>query len=104
MADPFSAISTAIRLAEFCLRLRKVGSENSIFFTLIARVRRDLDEALRERREKAESLELITGTRAWIEGVILDARQELDNFGRLVEDARGDEQQGKRVSLKHRFD
>ncbi|KAL8924093.1 MAG: hypothetical protein Q9208_004230 [Pyrenodesmia sp. 3 TL-2023] len=104
MADPFSAIGTAIKLAEFCLRFREVGSENRVFLNLIARVRKDLDEALRERLEKAELLKTIPSKRSWIDGVILDAKQELNNIGRLVEDARVDEQQGKPVSLKHRFD
>ncbi|KAL8901350.1 MAG: hypothetical protein Q9207_005245 [Kuettlingeria erythrocarpa] len=104
MADPFSAIGTAIKLAEFCLRFREVGSENRVFLNLITRVRKDLDEALRERLEKAESLKAIPDKRSWIDGVILDAQQEMNNIGRLVEDARVDEQQGKPVSLKHRFD
>ncbi|KAL8750585.1 MAG: hypothetical protein Q9184_006372 [Pyrenodesmia sp. 2 TL-2023] len=104
MADPFSAIGTAIKLAEFCLRFREVGSENRVFLNLIARVRKDLDEALRERHEKANLLKIIPSKRAWIDGVILDAQQELNNIGRLVEDARVDEQQGRPVSLKHRFD
>lgn len=104
MADPFSAIGTAIKLAEFCLRFREVSSENRVFLNLIARVRKDVDEALRERHEKAEVLKIIPSKRSWIDGVILDAQQELNNIGRLVEDARVDEQQGKPVSLKHRFD
>ncbi|KAI4142191.1 MAG: hypothetical protein L6R39_005050 [Caloplaca ligustica] len=104
MAEPFSAIGTAIKLAEFCLRFREVGSESRVFLGLIARVRKDLNEALRERGEKADVLKSIPSKRAWIDGVILDAQQELNNIGRLVEDARVDGQQGKPVSFKHRFD
>ncbi|KAL8708982.1 MAG: hypothetical protein Q9220_006190 [cf. Caloplaca sp. 1 TL-2023] len=104
MADPFSAIGTTIKLAEFCLRLKEVSLENRVFLTLIARVRKDVDEALRERREKATLLESLPEKRAWIDEAILDAQKELNSIGRLVEDARIDTQQGKPVTLKHRFE
>ncbi|KAL8801038.1 MAG: hypothetical protein Q9182_004730 [Xanthomendoza sp. 2 TL-2023] len=104
MADFFSAVGTTIKLAEFGLRLKEVSPENRIFLNLIARVKKDLDEALRERKEKAAWLEANAGKRAWIDGVILDTRKELNSIGRLVEDARIDQQQGKPVTLKHRFD
>lgn len=104
MADPFSAIGTTIKLAEFCLRLKEVSSENRVFLNLIARVKKDLDEAMRERQEKAAALDANPAKRAWIDEAILDARRELNSIGRLVEDARIDVQQGKPVTLKHRFD
>ncbi|KAL8719784.1 MAG: hypothetical protein Q9225_003245 [Loekoesia sp. 1 TL-2023] len=104
MADPFSAIGTAIRVAEFCFRFKEVSSENRVFLNLIVRVRTDLEEALRERQAKAISLQCIPEKRAWIDGAIRDAQQQLSDIGRLVEDARIDEQQGKTVSFKHRID
>ncbi|KAL8953630.1 MAG: hypothetical protein Q9222_000516 [Ikaeria aurantiellina] len=104
MADPFSAIGTTIKLAEFCLRLKEVSLENRVFLTLIARVRKDVEEALRERQEKALLLESMPEKRAWIDDAILDAQKELNSIGRLVEDARIDTQQGKPVTLKHRFE
>ncbi|KAL8679937.1 MAG: hypothetical protein Q9224_006991, partial [Gallowayella concinna] len=103
MADPFSAVGTTIKLAEFCLRFKEVSSENHVFLNLITRVKKDLDEALRERKEKATLLEATPGKRTWIDGAILDTRKELNSIGRLVEDARIDQQQGKPVTLKHRF-
>ena len=104
MGDAFSAIGTAIRLAEFCLRLKEVSSENHVFLTLISRVRKDLEEAWRERQEKASLLQHFPEKKAWIDDAILDARRELNTIGRLVEDARIDVERGKPVTLKHRFD
>ena len=104
MADPFSAVGTAIKLAELCLRLKDVSYENRVFLSLIDRVRKDLNEALRERQGKSAILQSIPGKRAWIDGAIRDTQQALNEVGRLVEDARIDEEQGKPVTLKHRFD
>ena len=104
MADAFSAIGSAIKVAEFCFRFKEVSSENRVFLTLIVRVRRDLEEALRERHAKASALRSIPEKRDWIDGAILDAQRQLNSIGRLVEDARVDEQRGKPVSFKHRVD
>ncbi|KAL9607048.1 MAG: hypothetical protein Q9167_008002 [Letrouitia subvulpina] len=102
--DPFSAIGTTIKLAEFCLRLKDVSSENRVFLNLISCVRKDLNEALRERREKGPTLQSMPEKKAWVDEKIQDTQTALNNIGRLVEDARIDEQHGKPVTLKHRFD
>ncbi|KAL9046505.1 MAG: hypothetical protein Q9214_000674 [Letrouitia sp. 1 TL-2023] len=104
MSDPFSAVGTAIKLAELCLRLKDVSSENRVFLNLISCVRKDLDEALRERREKGPMLQSIPEKKVWVDEKIRDTQTALNNIGRLVEDARIDEQHGKPVTLKHRFD
>ena len=112
MADPitvsaatvFSAIATTFKLAEFCLALKEVSEESRIFITLIQRVRKDLYEALRERQEKSAILQSMPGKRAWIDEVIRDVRQSLNEIGLLIENARVDVDKGKSVTLKHRFE
>ena len=112
MADPitlsaatvFSAIATTFKLAEFCLALKEVSSESRIFLTLIHRVRKDLDEALRERNEKSVMLEAMPGKKAWIDDTILDVKKSLNEIGLLIENARIDVEKGKSVTMKHRFE
>lgn len=112
MADPitlsagtiFSAIGTTFKLAEFCLALKDVDEDNRVFLTLIDRVRKDLDEALRERREKEAILKNMPSKRAWIDDSIVDAKRALNDIGTYVESARVDVEQGKAVTLKHRFE
>lgn len=104
--DGFSAISASFKLAEFCLALQEVESENLVFLKLIARVRKDLDEASRERGEKESALKsmLPGGKIEWIDEVILDARGALTCIGSFVERPRIDVAEGKSVTLKHRFE
>lgn len=112
MADPFtisaagvfSAIGTTFKLAEFCLALKDVDEDNRVFLTLIDRVRKDLNEALRERREKEAILNNMPSKRAWIDESIIDTKSALNNIGIYVESARVDVEQGKAVTLKHRFE
>lgn len=112
MADPitlsaatvFSAIATTFKLAEFCLALKEVSTESRIFITLIERVRKDLQEALRERHEKSSVLETMPGKKAWIDGTIIDVKRSLHEIGILIENARIDVDKGKSVTLKHRFE
>lgn len=101
----FSAINTTFKLAEFCLALKEVESENLVFLKLIARVRKDLDEAFRERREKETTLKSTRpGDIDWIDGVILDVQSALNDIGSFIERPRMDVQGGKSVTLKHRFE
>lgn len=101
----FSAISTTFKLAEFCLALKEVNSENLVFLKLIARVRKDLEEASRERREKEPVLKSsLPGNMEWIDGAILDVRSALNDIGTFIERPRIDVEEGKPVSLKHRFE
>ena len=100
----FSAIATTFKLAEFCLALKEVSSEARIFGTLIRRVRKDLDEALRERKEKSAMLEALPDKKAYIDDTILDVKKSLNEIGRLIEDARIDVEKGKSVTMKHRFE
>lgn len=105
MESAFSAINTTFRLAEFCLVLKEVESENLVFLKLIARVRKDLDEAFRERRAKEAALKsLLPGKIDWIDGAILDVRSALNDIGSLIERPRVDVEGGKSVTLKHRFE
>lgn len=76
--------------------LKEVDSENLVFLTLIARVRKDLDEAFRERGEKTAIWESLPySKRTWIDGTILDTRRALNDIGSYVEDARIDLEQGR---------
>lgn len=103
--DSFSAISATFKLAEFCLALKEVNSENLVFLKLIARVRKDLEEASRERREKETALKSgLPGNMDWIDGAILDVRSALNDIGIFIERPRIDVEEGKSVSLKHRFE
>ena len=109
MADPisagavFSSIGTTFKLAEFCLALKEVSAESRIFLTLIQRVRTDLDEANRERNEKAAILQTMPAKRAWIDSAILDVKKSLNEIGVVIENARIDVEKGKSVTLYHRF-
>ena len=100
----FSAIGTTFKLAEFCLALKEVSAEFRIFLTLIQRVRKDLEEALRERHEKSATLRNMPGKKAWIDDTILDIKGVLNDIGLLVENARIDTEKGKSVTLYHRFE
>lgn len=115
--DPiFPSINTVFKLAEFCLALKDVESENLIFLRLIARVRKDVDEACRERREKDTTLlqknkSIRSSSPAgrpqkidWINDAILDARIALNEIGSLIEKPRIDAEDGISVTLKHRFE
>lgn len=105
MDSAFSAINTTFRLAEFCLALKEVESENLVFLKLISRVRKDLDEAYRERREKETALKTSLPRKIeWIDNVILDAKNALNDIGIFIERPRIDVEEGKSVSLKHRFE
>ncbi|KAL8830994.1 MAG: hypothetical protein Q9191_001122 [Dirinaria sp. TL-2023a] len=109
MADPFtvggvfSAISTTFKLAEFGLALKEVSAESQIFLDLIQRVRTDLDEANRERYEKAAILQIMPGKRDWIDKAIDDVKSSLTQIGLVIENARIDVAKGKKVTLYHRF-
>lgn len=115
--DPvFPSITTVFKLAEFCLALKEVESENLVFLRLIARVRKDLDEACRERREKETALlqynkSIRSSSPAgrsqkmdWINDAILDTRTALNEIGSLIEKPRIDVEDGVSVRLKHRFE
>lgn len=103
-ATVFSAIGTTFKLAEFCLALKEVSTESGIFLTLIQRVRKDLNEALRERHEKSEILQTLPGKKAWIDEAIIDVKKSLNDIGLLIENARIDVDKGKNVTLVHRFE
>lgn len=105
MDSAFSAINTTFKLAEFCLALKEVESENLVFLKLISRVRKDLDEAYRERREKETALKSNLPRKIeWIDNTILDAKNALNDIGIFIERPRIDVEEGKSVSLKHRFE
>lgn len=108
MVEPISAltaIGTTFKFAEFCLKYIQVDSDNHVFLALITRVRRDLDEAHRERREKEEIFKSQPrGKRAWIDGTILDTQSALHSIGILIESARIDLEQDGTVNMKHRFE
>lgn len=99
----FSAIGTTFKLVEFCFALKEVSAEARSFLTLIQRVRTDLDEANRERHEKAAILQTMPDKRAWIDSAILDVKKSLNDIGVAIESARIDVEKGKSVTLYHRF-
>ncbi|KAK5121384.1 hypothetical protein LTR85_005216 [Meristemomyces frigidus] len=105
MADGLSGyINTAIKFADFCLKLQAAPEETKVFCRLIQRVRSDRSEALRERTEKARILQDFPKKRKWIDDAIHDTTEALQTIGRLVEGARIDMARGKKVSLQHRFE
>ena len=111
--DPvFPSIGTVYKLAEFCIALKEVEPETLVFLRLIARVRKDLDEACRERRDKETAfLQKTKSSRAarpqkldWINDAILDVRAALNEIGSLIEKPRIDAEDGIPVRLRHRFE
>lgn len=113
LMDPvFPSIGTVFKLTEFCLALKEVEPENLVFLRLIARVRKDLDEACRERRDKETAfLQKTKSSPAarpqkldWINDAILDARAALNEIGSLIEKPRIDAEDGIPVRLRHRFE
>lgn len=105
MDSGFSTITTAFKLAEFCLALKDAESDNLVFLKLISRVRKDLDEACRERQEKEVALKSILPRKVeWIDDAILDIRDALNDIGIFIERQRIDVTEGRSVTLKHRFE
>ena len=108
MIEPISsltAIASTFKFAEFCFNYGQVDADNHAFLALITRVRQDLDEALRERREKETIVKALSqGKRAWIDGTIVDTQSALNAIGILIESARIDLEQDGVVNMKHRFE
>lgn len=99
----FSGINTAFKLAEFLLSLKEASKEVQVFARLITRVRKDREEALRERYEKATILQSYPHKKRYLDEAIKDVDESLLVISRLVEGARVDGERGQAVSLKHRF-
>ena len=109
MGDPltssvFAGINTAFKLAEYGFGLNDASEENLVFCRLIERVRKDRAEAVRERREKSDTLNTTPSKRKWIDETIKDLDIALFTIGRLVESARADGEQGRSMTLMHRFE
>lgn len=105
MDSGLSAITSAFKLAEFCLALKDAEFDNLVFLKLISRVRKDLDEACRERREKEIALKSTLPRKVeWIDDAILDIRDALNDIGSFIERQRIDVIGGGSVTLKHRFE
>lgn len=99
-----SALGTIFKLAELCLNTEETDEESRIFLTLIDRVRKDLYEALRERREKEALLRDIPEKRAWIDGSIIDTQTALTDIETYIENAQVSVEDGKAITLQDRYD
>lgn len=109
MGDPlsssvFAGINTAFKLAEFGLSLNEASEENLVFCRLIQRVRKDRAEAIRERGEKATTLDATPLKKEWIDEIINDTDAALFTIGKLVESGRADGEHGRSMTLRHRFE
>ena len=100
---PFSAISVVFKFVEFGFALKEVTTENRVFLDLLRRVRKDLEEAYRGKRENTAALERDPGKAEWIDGTIYDTNKALSDIGELIESARIRIEKGKSVTLKDRF-
>lgn len=110
MADPVapgpvvSTLGTTFKLADICLNMEEIDEDSRIFLTLIDRVRKDLYEALRERREKEAVLRGIPEKRAWIDGSIIDTQTALKDIEIFIENAQVSVEDGKATTLQDRHD
>lgn len=105
-AGVFAAVNSAIKLADFILDLREVPEELRVFSSLITRVNSDLDEAFRLRRNPAIDARLIAtpSQKQWVDSSINDVQKALHDIGVYVENGRLDEEHGKSVGMKTRFE
>ncbi|EON62945.1 hypothetical protein W97_02171 [Coniosporium apollinis CBS 100218] len=105
-AGVFAAVNSAIKLADFILDLREVPEELRVFSSLITRVNSDLNEAFRLRRNPAIDARLIatSSQKQWVDSSINDVQKALHDIGVYVENGRLDEEHGKSVGMKTRFE
>ncbi|KAJ9664445.1 hypothetical protein H2201_005193 [Coniosporium apollinis] len=105
-AGVFAAVNSAIKLADFILDLREVPEELRVFSSLITRVKSDLDEAFRLRRNPAIDCRLIAtpSQKQWVDSAITDVQRALHDIGVYIENGRVDEEHGKSVGMKTRFE
>ncbi|KAF1996559.1 hypothetical protein P154DRAFT_566001 [Amniculicola lignicola CBS 123094] len=90
----FAAIGTCFKFAEFAVRIAEVGTENEVFVRKIQVVRNDLSETERLLALPAVQKKLISrpGKLEWIRGAILSTKTALNEIGRWIERARGEQQ------------
>ncbi|PVH94913.1 hypothetical protein DM02DRAFT_675864 [Periconia macrospinosa] len=91
---PFAGIASCFKLAEFAVNLAEVGAESQVFIRLIQIVRIDLleTERLLSIPTIREKLERIPHKLEWARSAIHNTKFALSEIGRLVEDARVDQQ------------
>ncbi|KAK4617764.1 hypothetical protein CLAFUW4_12059 [Fulvia fulva] len=99
-----SSITTTFKLAEFILNVQAASEEAHVFGQLIQRVRTDRAEALRERKERYETLCHQEAKQKWVNKIIADTDQALGTIGKIVENARLDGLKGRPITLQHRFE
>lgn len=110
MADPISAtalfsfLNSAIKVAEYAVKIYGADSENGVFVRMIHSVRHDLEET--ERLLCAPSvkrkLTSIPGKLKWIKGVVLNTKSSLNEIGRWVDRVRADKVGYGSVSFENR--
>jgi hypothetical protein len=90
----FSSIGTAIKLADFCAKVKDVPVENKVFLRLIQGVRDDLEEISRLLRIDGvkSRLELYPGRKRYVEGTIVRVKDALNDIAKYVESVRRDEE------------
>jgi hypothetical protein len=107
MADVpiFSAINSLIKACEIAYKLAEVSDESAVFVRNILRVRDDLQETERLifcPQIKAQ-LHDLPDKRRWINDVLRDTKEALNEVGKYVERARSDKERDGTVSLITRW-
>lgn len=90
----FACINSAFKFAEYAVRVAEVGTENEVFVRTIQVVRNDLNETERLLGLKSVQTKLISTPfkLQWIKGAIHSTKSALNEIGRWVERARGEQQ------------
>jgi hypothetical protein len=104
--DIFSSITTAFHFADFVFTSSRVSSESHALACLIDRVRKDVSEASRLYLSPRISnfLEAWPDKKSWIDSIMIDVRQSLNEIGSYMETFRVAGDDGGAAGLKRRFE
>ena len=102
----FAAIAVCFKFVDFCIKIKDVSNENSVFVRIISRVREDREEAFRLMRKPAvqRHFEADPESKNYVEGTILALNKALQSIGRFVESVRLDEERNGTIGLVNRFE
>lgn len=89
----FACINTCFKFAEYAVRVAEVGTENEVFVRTIQVVRNDLNETERLLLTKSIQAKLISTPYKlqWIKNSVHSTKSALNEIGRWVEKARGEQ-------------
>ena len=105
VAKALSSLPTAFDFADWASAQGKVSSESEVFVSNLQRVRRDIAEASRLYMSPtiADYLESWPDKKTWIDEIIRDIEQCLNDIGRFIEAVRISGDDGGTASLRRKF-